>query len=102
MKIEYDKIIEAANKRKNDLMALQQVLAQGQHVIPELHRALEWLQTLQFTAQKIDDEGQKLLPPDLVSHIWHLGERARTLQNMNHDHENCIAAIREACQEGGQ
>ena len=62
MKIEFEKIIERANARKEALEKLQGLIAEAEDRYADLIAVKSWVAGVQQVYLALDDEGRKLLP----------------------------------------
>ena len=62
MKIEFEKIIERANARKEALEKLQGLIAEAEDRYADLMAVKSWVAKVQQVYLALDDEGRKLLP----------------------------------------
>lgn len=62
MKIEFEKIIERANARKEALEKLQWLIADAKDRYADLMAVKDWVAEVRRAYSAIDDEGRKLLP----------------------------------------
>lgn len=76
MKIDYDKIIEQANVRKDKLKALEELLAGTHAHITAARQAMYHFQELKHALEQLDDEGRKLLPQPLFEVGYSVGVAA--------------------------
>ena len=75
MKIEFEKIVERANARRETLEKLQGLIAEAEDRYADLMAVKSWVAKMQQVYLALDDEGRKLLP-DKVRHA--LAEIDRT------------------------
>ena len=73
MNIDYAKIIELADKRREVLMALSEKLNKAAAFHGMLEGVLEWVGEIYSLYSKLDDEGRKLLPPSVLTAMQYLG-----------------------------
>ena len=73
MNIDYAKIIETADKRREALMALSDELSKAAAFYSMMEDALEWVNEVYSLYSKLDDEGRKLLPPSVLTAMQYLG-----------------------------
>lgn len=62
MKIEFDKIIEKANIRKDKLIELTTLLNEADTMLQNLAQVIEWNGALRELFRTLDQEGRDLLP----------------------------------------
>ena len=62
MKIEFEKIIERANARKEALEKLQGLIADAEDRYADLMAVKKWVAEVRQVYLALDDEGRKLLP----------------------------------------
>ena len=72
MNIDYAKIIELADKRREVLMALSEKLSKAAAFHGMLEGILEWIGEVHALYGKLDDEGRKLLPPSVLQAMQYL------------------------------
>lgn len=68
MKIDFEKIIERADVRKEQLMKLQALMAEAEDRYADLMAVRNWADDLSNVYAAIDDEGRKMLPPN----VWNV------------------------------
>ena len=62
MNIEFDKIIEKANARKDKLIEITDLLADADYQVKNLVEAIAWVDSLRKAFVSLDQEGRDLLP----------------------------------------
>lgn len=72
MNINYAQIIETANKRKDALIQLEDVLKHTPDMLRQAEAVLHWMITLASAYAALDSEGRKLLPAQVNNQIYAL------------------------------
>ena len=65
MNIDYGKIIEAAEKRRENLEELTDEIGYAAGMVEKLREVRAWTTNLRSLYNNLDDEGKKLLPPGI-------------------------------------
>lgn len=72
MNIDYAKIIEMADKRRETLMALSEKLNKAAAFHGVLEGILKWVEEVYALYNALDDEGRKLLPPSVLTAMQYI------------------------------
>ena len=72
MNIDYAKIIELADKRREALMALSEKLSKAAAFNEQLESALKWVEEIYALYTALDDEGRELLPPRVLAAMQYI------------------------------
>lgn len=72
MNIDYAKIIERADKRREALMALSDKLSKAASFHVVLEDILKWVGEVYALYNSLDDEGRKLLPPSVCTAMQYI------------------------------
>lgn len=63
LNLEFDKIVEAANKRKDDLLDLQDLLGDDLNkAYHDLCSVIAWMETVRAKFLALDEEGRRMFP----------------------------------------
>lgn len=81
MKIEFEKIIEKANIRKESLESLQKLLTEAEDRLADLKAVQDWVVRLSVTFSKVDAEGRAMLPQSVRLALQGLGSTSYHLSN---------------------
>ena len=81
MNIDYAKIIESADKRRESLQKLNDLIAGASRIEIELREALGWLKDVQSVFVALDKEGHELLPASVKLPLEYVSSTVVSLEN---------------------
>ena len=96
MEIDYTKIIEAANTRKDDLFALEYVLSTIDVNLNKLEELLAYSTLLHNIFSHLDEEGRNILPLEVRKALEHWSFVVNFLERAKYSENSGFYKLKEA------
>lgn len=90
MKIEFEKIIEKANTRKEVLQELQKLIGDAETYHNGLVELISWLQAMRSHYDLLDQEGRNLLPDKISTTLAFANHTIGSLSAIRFEHSKGI------------